>query len=91
MKTKELLTIEDFEALNPGDLLVCEFKRNMYLKPTCKGVRFKAFEIALNRADTKEIILQRKMNLYFNYKMFVDKDMGSNLISATLITPSEPK
>ncbi len=86
MKTKELLTFEDFKALKAGDIVICEFHRNMYQGHKCKGFRLKAFEIHSNKEDYHEIILDKKWNNYFNYKMFVEKDSGSNLKQAILIT-----
>ncbi len=82
--TKELLTIEDFESLKPGDTVACEFYRNVH--DGMKVYRFKTFEIYLNRFDTKEIILKKKWNIYFNYEAFVNKEVWSILKSAVLIT-----
>ena len=82
INTKELKTIEDFESLKKRDTLGCEFHRDMHDYP--KQYRFKVFPIVKVRTDTKEVILQTKNNIYFNYKMFVDGE--SNLKSAVLIT-----
>ena len=78
---KELKTIADFENLKSGDYVACEFHRDVHDYP--KEYRFKVFSIVKVRTDSKEVILQTKNNIYFNYKMFVDGD--SNLKSATLI------
>ena len=87
--TKELKTIEDFELLKKGDSLACEFHRDVHDYPR-KSFRFKVFEIVEVKTRTKEIILQTKNNLYFNYGMFVDpSDGSSNLKSATLIINEE--
>lgn len=84
IQTKELKTIEDFESLNSGDFVACEFHRNVHDYP--KTYRFKVFPIHKVRTDTKEVILQKKNNIYFNYGMVVDPSDGeSNLKSAILI------
>lgn len=79
IQVTELKTIADFEALKKGDYVACEFHRDVYPKK----IRFGVFKIALNRADTKEIILDKKDNVYFNYHMFVRGE--SNLKSAQII------
>lgn len=76
---KSLIKLEDFEALKKGDYIACEFHRDVYPKK----IRFGVFEIAMNKSNTTEIILNKKDNIYFNYKMFVEGE--SNLKSATLI------
>jgi len=85
--TKELKTLEDFEALKKGDTIACEFKRNVH--DDKKTYRFKVFEIYDVLPRTKEIVLQKKNNIYFNYGMFIDpSDGASNLESAILIGAS---
>lgn len=79
--TKELKTVADFESLQKGDFVACEFHRDVHDHP--KKYRFKVFPIVKVRTDTKEVILQTKNNIYFNYQMFVDAD--SILKSAVLI------
>lgn len=81
MRLKNLKTIQDFENLKKGDWVACEFKLNIHDYP--KTYRFKVFQIVKVRTDTKEVILQTKNNIYFNYKMFVDGE--SNLLSAMLL------
>ena len=84
--TKELKTLEDFESLQKGDTIACEFHRDMHDHPR-KSFRFKVFEIVEVKNRTKEIVLQTKNNIYFNYGMFIDSSDGaSNLKSAVLIT-----
>lgn len=84
--TKELITLSDFESLQKGDTIACEFHRDMHDYPR-KSFRFKVFEIVEVKTRTKEIILQRKNNIYFNYGMFIDpSDGSSNLKSATLLS-----
>ena len=85
IQTKELKTIEDFESLKKGDVIACEFNRDMHDHPN-KSFRFKVFKIYEVLPRTKEIVLQKKNNLYFNYGMFIDSSDGaSNLKSAVLI------
>lgn len=80
--TKELNTLEDFESLQKGDIIACEFHRDVHDHPR-RSFRFKVFEIVEVKTRTKEIILQSKNNLYFNYGMFIDpSDGASNLKSA---------
>jgi len=83
MKKKLLKTLEDFESLKKWDNIACEFHRNLHDHPK-KPYRKATFKIFLNKADSKEIILQKKNNLYFNYDMFLNWD--SNLKEAILIT-----
>lgn len=78
---KELKTINDFESLKKGDYLACEFHRDIHDYP--KKYRFKVFSIVKVKLHTKEIILQTKNNVYFNYEMFVNGE--SNLKNALLI------
>jgi len=83
--TKKLETIEDFESLKKGDIIACEFKRDVHDYPK-KSFRFKVFEIFDVLPRTKEIVLQKKNNIYFNYGMFIDpSDGASNLKSAVLL------
>jgi len=69
---KDLKILEDFEHLKKGDTVACEFHRNIHDYP--KVYRFGVFKIFLNKKDSKEIILQKKNNVYFNYKMFLNGD-----------------
>lgn len=83
--TKELKTLEDFENLQKGDLLACEFHRDIHDYP--KEYRFKIFPVVKVKTDTNEVILQTKNNVYFNYIMFVNGE--SNLKQAILIKHQE--
>lgn len=82
IQTKELKTLEDFENLKAGDMITCEFHRDMYIVD--KKTRFATYTIVENKKRTNEIILQKKNNVYFNYDMFLNE--GSTLKSAILIT-----
>jgi len=81
----ELKQITDFESLKSGDSLACEFHRDIHDYP--KEYRFKVFAIVGVKKDTKEVILQKKNNIYFNYEMFVNGE--SILKSCALITPKQ--
>jgi hypothetical protein len=81
INVKPLTKIEDFESLKPGDFVACEFHRDVHDYP--KTYRFKVFPIVKVRTDTKEVILQTKNNIYFNYEMYVNGE--SNLKNAILI------
>ncbi len=89
IQTKELKTYEDFATLQSGDFIACEFHRNVYQGARSAGFRFNIFEIHSNKKHTHEIILNKQWNNYFNYKMFTEKDGGSNLKSAILIIQIE--
>lgn len=81
MTTKILKTLEDFQALKKGDVLVCKFHRDTY--KLAKRTRFASYEVQDNKLHQKEIILQKQNNVYFNYECFLMGD--SNLISAMLV------
>lgn len=84
--TKEIKTKEDFESIKKGDILICEFNRDVYEGPK-KQYRFGSFIVAENKENTSEMILNRKWNIYFNYEMFINPELGiSNLISCVLVS-----
>ena len=88
IQTKELKTLKDFQGLKKGDTIACEFHRDMHDYPN--KYRFKVFKIANILEHSKEVILQIKNNLYFNYELFLNPKLGaSNLKSAVLISSSE--
>lgn len=68
---KELITEQDFESLKTGDFVACEFHRNIHDYP--KTYRFNVFKIHSVKKESKEVILQKKNNIYFNYGMFEHK------------------
>ncbi len=84
MNIKQLQFYRDFEALKKGDFVACEFHRDIHDYP--KKYRFNVFKIVGIKKETNELILQKKNNIYVNYKMFIDGE--SNLKSALLIQPS---
>jgi hypothetical protein len=84
IQVKDIETLEDFQRLQKGDLVAVEWKRDMYLGN--KQTRFGTYKIAENKEHTKEIILQVKNNVYFNYNMFLNPEIGiSNLKSIVLL------
>jgi len=83
MEFKKLETIADFEALKKGDTVACEFHSNIHDYP--KTYRFNVFKIVSIKPAQKEVILQTKNNIYFNYEMFLNA--SSNLKEIVLITP----
>lgn len=82
IKIKPLTSLEDFQNLKKGDNIACEFHRNIHDYPK-KPYRFKVFQVALNKLNCTEIILQKKNNIYFNYEMFLNGE--GNLKSIVLI------
>lgn len=85
IQSKELKTREDFINLKKGDVLACEFHRDVHDYP--KKYRFKVFTVVENKESHSEIILQTKNNIYFNWKLFLKEVEGeSNLKSAVLLT-----
>jgi hypothetical protein len=67
----------DFIDLKKGDIVACEWHRDSYKGK--KKTRFATYEIVQNKESGKEIILQKAMNVYFNYGMYCTG--GSNLKS----------
>jgi hypothetical protein len=86
IKTKELNTLEDFTTLKKGDVVAVEWKRDSYKNK--KRTRFATYEVVDNLANQTEIILQKAMNVYFNYSMFLkpSEHGASNVRSIALIT-----
>lgn len=81
--TKELKTLEDFKNIAKGDILACEWHRDVY--EGNKRLRFQIYTVVNNKETSNEIILNKKFNTYFNYDMFLSPDESSNLKSAILI------
>jgi hypothetical protein len=86
IKIKALTKLADFEGLKKGDMVVCEWDLDSYKGK--KRTRFASYEVVDNKADYSEIILQTQMNVYFNYKMFLDSKRNgvSNLKNIVLLT-----
>mgnify|MGYP003402917716 FL=1 len=84
IQVKDIETLEDFQRLKKGDLVAVEWKRDMYFGN--KEKRFGTYEVVENKERTTEIILQTKNNVYFNYSMFLNPEIGiSNLKSIVLL------
>ncbi|WP_375559119.1 hypothetical protein ACE193_15430 [Bernardetia sp. OM2101] len=77
LEVKELKTKEDFEGLQIGDLLLCEFK-----KPFKDGRTFYSFPVCEINSEN-EIILNRKLNYYFSYELYLQG--GGWLKSVSLV------
>lgn len=84
IQVKDIETLEDFQRLKKGDLVAVEWKRDMYFGN--KEKRFGTYDVVENKERTTEIILQVKSNVYFNYSMFLNPEIGiSNLKSIVLL------
>ena len=88
MNQKILENLEDFQNLKKWDNVICEFHRDIKVLNksfrTIEKTRIRTFNVALNKEDTKEIILNLHSNIYFNYEMFLNWE--SNLKEIILIT-----
>ena len=90
---KKLETLEDFEGLKKGDSVAVEWKRDVRKdKRGDKRTRFAVYEVADNLAHMTEIILEKKMNVYFNYTMFLnpEKHGVSNVREIVLLGSDTP-
>ena len=84
IQVKDIEKLEDFKKLQKSDVVAVEWKRDMYFGN--KEKRFGTYEIVENKERTNEIILQAKNNVYFNYNMFLNPEIGiSNLKSIVLL------
>lgn len=83
---KNLTTHSDFQALKKGDVVAVEWHRDAFKNK--KKTRFAVYEIDDNLENMTEIILQKVMNVYFNYSMFLSPEIHgqSNLKSIALIS-----
>jgi len=89
---KNLHDLADFEGLKKGDFVAVEWRRDVPVnKRGTKRTRFSTYEVAGNKADTTEIILNKPMNVYFNYSMFTDPENHgfSNAKSITLLAAQD--
>lgn len=68
MKMTKLTTPEDFIKIKKNDLLIVQFEKPIY--PFKNKVD--AFRVYLNKIESDEIILNKKYNVYFNWKMLID-------------------
>jgi hypothetical protein len=82
--TKELKTLDDFKAVKRGDLLAVEWHRDSYIG-NCR-TRLAVYKVAEVHECAAEIILQKKNNVYFNYRLFLGIEDGhSNAKNVTLV------
>jgi hypothetical protein len=88
--TQVLKTVADFELLKEGDFLACEFHNFIYEHRKgriSEKYKFKVFKIDVVLKESKEIVLQNKNNIYFNYEMF--QNGQSSLKNCVLIRHEE--
>jgi len=81
MKIEELILPEDFEQIKKGDLVIVEFIRECY---PLKGL-IHPFKIFLNKHEDNEIILQKKGNIWFNWKIYLNG--GSHVVKICKVCP----
>lgn len=65
---KEIKTIEEIKNLKRWDFVACKFKRNVWWS---NWFNFWIFEIYEIHERQPEIILEKKLNIYFNYEMYL--------------------
>ena len=89
IRTRFITTEKDFKDLKKGDIVAVEWKRDSYVGN--KKTRFATYTIYENRDSEKEIILQFKNNVYFNYSMFLEpqKHGISNCKSVMLLISTD--
>jgi len=68
MEIIELTTPEQFKSLVSGDLLIVEFKKKIYPLPH----KINSFRIYDNKESDSEIILQKKNNIWFNWRHYLE-------------------
>lgn len=89
IEAKKLKELADFEALKKGDIVLVEWRRDVLKsKKGLKRTRFASYEVVDNLTRQTEIILQKSMNIYFNYMMFLDpvRHGVSNVRNITLVS-----
>ena len=88
---KELKSLGDFQDLKKGDFVAVEWRRDVPAnKRGTKKTRFAIYEIADNLERQTGIILQKSMNIYFNYSMFLNpKVMGVSNVSSIVLLSAE--
>ena len=89
---KELKDLSDFEGLREGDFVAVEWRRDVSAnKRGTKRLRFSTYEVAMNKVSATEIILNKPLNVYFNYSMFLFPEMHgvSNVKSIMLLTAQD--
>ena len=88
--TKQLKVLADFKSLKKGDIVAVEWRRDVQ-KTKRTRTRFATYEVVDNLDSQTEIILQKSLNVYFNYSMFLNPEKYgvSNVRAITLINTSE--
>ena len=82
--TKELKTLADFESVKRGDFLAVEWHRDSYIGN--ERTRFAVYQVAEVHEWGGEVILQKKNNVYFNYRLILGIEDGqSNAKNVTLV------
>jgi hypothetical protein len=86
---KELRTLEDFLNVKKGDFLAVEWKLDSYIGN--KRTRFAVYEVYdVHHDHNGEIILQKKNNVYFNYKLILGITEGCSQAKTVCIITSDP-
>ena len=88
----ELKTLADFEGLKKGNCVAVEWRRNVPTsKRSEKTTRFAVYTVVDNLTRNTEIILEKPMNIYFNYMMFLDPETHgvSNARHVTLLRSAQ--
>lgn len=67
MDIRELTTALDFQEIQHDDLLIVKFRREQYPKKHL----IETFRVYENKVNEPEIILQKRNNIYFNWRMFL--------------------
>lgn len=67
---KTLTKLQEFQDLKKWDKVICSFFRDVWCD--IRKRRFWKFKIVENKEYSKEIILEKKDNIYFNYEMFLN-------------------
>ena len=81
IKVTEIKTLQDFEILKINDKVFCEFKNDVIEYQSRTKIirhRSKYFTIDNILEHTKEIILDKKSNIYFNYDLFLNPEKGTS-------------
>ena len=69
MKFIKLMTIEDFENLSAGDLIIVKWDKYIQKHNNCNEIE--SYKIYENKKRCEEIICKLRGNHYFNYDMHV--------------------
>tara|TARA_R110000803_G_scaffold186330_2_gene248745 strand:- start:69 stop:329 length:261 start_codon:yes stop_codon:yes gene_type:complete len=81
IETIELNKLSQFKELKKGDLVVVQWHRDVSKNKRAR-TRFEPYAVVENKEVYTEIILQKSMNVYFNYSMFLD---GQSNVKAIIL------